>query len=125
MGELLETGMSAIRRVMTVFVSIVLLAGCQADGTQTSASDDDDIPSILSPQRDACEKDGGRWGRVPNSENFVCYRITRDANMRCSAKSDCEGLCLARSRTCAPQTPLYGCHEVLSSSGQRQTLCIE
>ncbi len=119
--------MSAIRRVMTVLVLGVVLAGCQQDGSEDSESEAalSDVPEILAPQRAACERDGGQWGKVPNRETFVCYRITRDANRGCSNKRDCEGLCLARSRTCAPQVPLYGCHEVLNASGLRQTLCIE
>ena len=116
--------MSAIRRTMTVVVMSVLLAGCQEDGSDADAADPD-IPSALAPQRAACEKDGGRWGKVPGRDAFVCYRITRDANQPCQTERDCEGLCLARSRTCAPQTPFFGCHEVLSSSGVRQTLCTE
>ncbi len=116
--------MSAIRRTMTVVVMSVLLAGCQEDGSDAEAADPD-IPRALAPQRAACEKDGGRWGKVPGRDAFVCYRITRDANQPCRSERDCEGLCLARSRTCAPQTPFFGCHEVLSSSGVRQTLCTE
>ena len=116
--------MSAIRRTMTVVVMSVLLAGCQEDGSDADAADPD-IPGALAPQRAACEKDGGRWGKVPGRDAFVCYRITRDANQPCQSERDCEGLCLARSRTCAPQTPFFGCHEVLSSSGVRQTLCTE
>jgi hypothetical protein len=119
--------MSAIRHFMTVLVFAILLTGCQQDGSETAEAGGagPEIPEILLPQRAACEKDGGRWGRVPDRETFVCYRITRDASETCSSKRDCEGLCLARSRTCAPQVPLFGCHEVLNASGLRQTLCIE
>lgn len=117
--------MSAIRRITTVLVVSILLAACQEDGT-TDDQTDAAIPDVLSPQRAACEKSGGRWGSVPGSgARFVCYRTTRDANRSCSTARDCEGLCLARSRTCAPATPFFGCHEVLSSNGIRQTLCIE
>lgn len=118
--------MSAIRRSMTVLVASVLLAGCQEDGLTASGSDTDvTAPAILSPQQTACQRDGGRWGRVPGRDAFVCYQTTSDANQFCSTKRDCEGVCLARSRTCAPQTPLFGCHEVINASGLRQTLCIE
>lgn len=116
--------MSAIRRTMTVVVMSVLLAGCQEDGSDADTTNSD-IPGALAPLRAACEKDDGRWGKVPGRNAFACYRITRDANKPCQSERDCEGLCLARSRTCAPQTPFFGCHEVLSSSGVRQTLCTE
>jgi hypothetical protein len=34
-------------------------------------------------------------------------------------------MCLARSGTCAPIMPLFGCNEVLDKQGRRVTLCIE
>lgn len=116
--------MSAIRLTMTVLVATVLLSGCQEDSAEADAAAAG-IPSALAPQRAACEDDGGRWGKVPGRDSFTCFRITSDANKPCSSERDCEGVCLARSRTCAPQIPFFGCHEVLSSSGVRQTLCTE
>ena len=116
--------MSVIRHTLTALVAIILLAGCQEDSTDASGANAQ-VPDILAPQRTACEKEGGNWGRVPGRDAFVCYKITRDANTPCRTEQDCEGLCLARSRTCAPATPFFGCHEVLSSSGMRQTRCVE
>lgn len=114
--------MSALRHVLTVLVMSVLLAGCQEDGSETS---DGEVPELLNPLRVECEKSGGRWGSVPGRDSYTCYHQTRDAHKPCSTERDCEGVCLARSRTCAPQTPLFGCHEVISSSGLRQTMCRE
>ncbi|MCG6884665.1 MAG: hypothetical protein LJE62_13010 [Silicimonas sp.] len=116
--------MSAIRHVVTVLLLSFLLAGCQEDTADASAATAD-IPEILTPFRTACEKDGGRWGKVRGSDRFTCYKTTRDANKPCDSGLDCDGLCLARSRTCAPVTPFFGCHEVLSKSGLRQTLCTQ
>jgi hypothetical protein len=116
--------MSAIRHAMTVLVLGMALAGCEEDAGQTAAAASD-VPALLSPQRAACERSGGQWGRVPGRDAFVCYSQTRDANKRCETARDCEGLCLARSRTCAPQVPFFGCHEILAANGARQTLCTE
>lgn len=116
--------MSAIRRIGAVLLLGLALAGCEDEAT--SASDTGvAVPDILSPQSAACARDGGQWGKVPGRDAFVCYRLTRDANQPCTTKRDCDGLCLARSRTCAPQVPFFGCHEVLAANGARQTLCIE
>ena len=116
--------MSAIRRVLTAVVCVSVLASCQEDGN--SATESESIfPDLLQIQRDACEKSGGRWGAAPGKASQVCYRTLRDANQTCSTESDCDGFCLARSRTCSPVEPFYGCHEVLSSSGLRQTVCVE
>lgn len=81
-------------------------------------------PPMLAQQRAACLRDGGsltpRGGGL-----YACLHTTRDAGQRCDAASDCEGLCLARSGTCAPFTPLFGCQEVFTAPGRRETLCID
>ena len=46
-----------------------------------------------------------------------CITPTRDAGKSCRKAGDCEGLCLARSRTCAPIEPLFGCNAVLQEDG--------
>ena len=116
--------MSAIRRVLTVVLCSFALFGCQEDGLSVSESETD-VPDILALEQRACEKDGGNWALAPSKVGFTCYRQTRDASEPCAKDTDCQGLCLARSRTCAPITPFFGCHEILSASGTRQTLCIE
>ena len=116
--------MSAIRRILTAVVCMFVLASCQEDGNSATATDSV-FPDLLSIQRTDCEKRGGRWGAAPGKAAQVCYRTLPDANQSCQVESDCAGLCLARSRTCSPVEPFYGCHEVLSASGLRQTVCIE
>jgi len=116
--------MSAIRRVMTVVLCSFLLLGCQEDGNAVSESETA-VPDILAVERTACERRGGNWALTPNKTTFTCFRQTRDANQRCSGEDDCQGHCLARSQTCAPIEPLFGCNEILTSDGVRQTLCVE
>ncbi|MEL6645505.1 MAG: hypothetical protein AAFQ79_16360 [Pseudomonadota bacterium] len=99
----------------------LLLAACQPA--------DPDLPpvgeALVTNQQAACEADGGRWGVGAQEGTFVCYRTPADAGKTCEMDGDCEGLCLARSRTCAPVTPLFGCNEVLGRFGTQTTLCIE
>lgn len=116
--------MSAIRRVTTVVLCCFCLVGCQEDGQEVSESETA-IPDILAIERTACERDGGRWALAIGQSTFVCYHNLSDANKTCSTANDCEGLCLARSRSCSPVKPFYGCHEVLSSTGVQQTLCVQ
>ncbi|HPD91457.1 MAG: hypothetical protein H6900_09270 [Rhodobacter sp.] len=81
-------------------------------------------PPMLAQQRAACERDGGRM--TPRAQGvFACVRPTRDAYHHCESNADCEGVCLARSGTCAPLQPLYGCQDVLTLPGRRETLCID
>lgn len=116
--------MSATRRILTAVLFGVLLAGCQEDGPNTPDSQSV-FPDLLAEQRESCERRGGRWGLALGKTVYVCYRDTRDANKSCTRETDCEGLCLARSRTCSPIEPFFGCHEVLNSRGLRQTRCVE
>ena len=82
-------------------------------------------PNLVENQRVACEKSGGRFGKGGLSGVFVCYQETGEANKSCSSANDCTGYCLARSRTCAPVTPMFGCQEVLGGFGASSTLCLE
>lgn len=75
--------------------------------------------------RTACLKRGGEFHLLAKTGAYVCLSRPRDAGKACSAESDCEGACLARSGTCAPVMPLVGCHEVLTRSGTRVTECVE
>lgn len=72
-----------------------------------------------------CVASGGTWGQGARPGAFTCFQRTGDGGRACAASTECEGLCLARSRTCAPVTPLLGCNDVLDSRGQASTLCIE
>lgn len=115
--------MPATARAIVVIISALTLSACQEDGVQSSSADISSAPDLLADQRRACERDGGSFAPRGNSL-FVCYVPTSDANQSCRAPSDCESVCLARSRTCAPTTPFLGCHEVLTEAGQRATECV-
>ena len=73
----------------------------------------------------ACEKKRGKWAKVGKGELYACVYQTKDAGKRCERESQCEGVCLARSGTCSPFKPLYGCNEILQDDGQRVTLCLD
>lgn len=82
------------------------------------------LPPALAAQQRQCAAGGGQLSRRTDGL-FVCVRQTRDGGQRCTRASDCEGYCLARSGSCAPIAPLFGCHEVLGRDGARTTLCVE
>lgn len=117
--------MSALRHILTVVLCGFLLGACQEDGAAVSESETDGVPSLLAVEQRACERSGGNWALTPSRNTFTCFRQTSDANRPCLSADACDGLCLARSRTCAPVTPLFGCHEILTSEGVRQTRCLE
>ncbi|WP_116557677.1 hypothetical protein [Pararhodobacter oceanensis] len=80
--------------------------------------------AMLARQRAACTSDGGRF-MARGAEAYACVYQTSDSGRQCDEASDCEGACLARSRTCAPMQPIFGCQEVFTSAGQRETVCTD
>lgn len=78
----------------------------------------------LTPEALACQRQGGTFLRL-RAGFGTCQTPTSDGLKTCRRKTDCEGECLARSGTCAPAQPLFGCNEVLDSTGRRTTLCLE
>lgn len=78
-----------------------------------------------SEQQVACEKKKGRWVKVGKAGLQACVFATKDAGKSCERESQCESVCLARSRTCAPFKPLYGCNDILQDNGARVTLCLD
>lgn len=96
-----------------------------AAATDAAPTEEPPPPPPKSPMQIACEKDGGTWSRAGGSVAMTCFKPTRDGGKSCRRESDCSTLCLARSRTCAPVTPLFGCHSVLQNDGRAVTLCLD
>lgn len=84
----------------------------------------DPPPLVMTPEEQACFEKGGLWGAV-GSGGTACMYPTRDAGKQCRKESDCDGYCLARSGTCAPYTPMFGCNEIVQDDGVVVTLCID
>jgi hypothetical protein len=82
-------------------------------------------PVFKSAAQVSCEKKGGVFANVGRSGTFSCQTRTNDSGKACQSENDCSGSCLARSRSCAPLDPLFGCNEVLQADGRRVTLCID
>lgn len=80
---------------------------------------------VKTPSQIACEKRGGSFVVVGKSGGMTCQMPTRDGGKQCSRESDCDGVCLARSNTCAPVKPLLGCQAILQNDGRRVELCID
>ncbi len=81
-------------------------------------------PDPNAAARAACEQRKGVFTRT-RAGAFVCVTRTRDSGKACTASGQCQGQCLARSGTCAPVTPLVGCHEIFTGAGGRATVCID
>ena len=71
-----------------------------------------------------CEKSLGQWVSAGDTGASYCSSMTRDGGKQCHKKTDCQGQCLARSGTCSPIAPLYGCNDIFEKDGRMVTLCI-
>lgn len=82
-------------------------------------------PEPKSPEEIKCLKAGNAWASAGKSGAKACVKRTRDAGKACTKQTQCEGYCLARSRTCAPITPMFGCNDILQADGREATLCLD
>jgi len=89
------------------------------------AAEAEPVPPPMSAQEQACVKKGGAWATTGKSGARACVKTTRDSGKHCTKASQCEGACLARSNTCSPVTPLFGCNDILQDNGVMVTLCID
>lgn len=117
--------MKARKITAIVLCAIFALAGCQPEPEVPDTGLAGYDPNLIKNAEAACIEDGGRFGKGGLGGSFICYQNMKDANQYCTSASDCEGVCLARSNTCSPVKPLFGCNEVLTRMGARTTLCLE
>lgn len=82
-------------------------------------------PNAAATERAACEARGGNYTKAGLSGGLICIETTRDGGKACSAGTQCEGQCLARSNSCAPIKPLFGCNDIITDSGGKATVCID
>jgi len=78
-----------------------------------------------SPEETQCLAQGGRWGNAGAGAAQTCFLPAKDAGKQCAKQSDCSTQCLARSGTCAPFWPIFGCTEVIQNNGAVARLCLE
>ena len=97
----------------------------KAEATAEPAAPPAEKAPPKSPEQLLCEAGGGLWSDAGGKGIKTCVQRTRDAGKSCKRESDCEGLCLARSRSCAPIKPLFGCNDILQADGRQVTLCID
>nr|WP_321508414.1 hypothetical protein [uncultured Celeribacter sp.] len=117
-----------MRLSVFLMAGALLLAGCQSDQGDTApdyglAGYD---PGAVEAQRRACEAKGGEFRAAGMAGLMTCFTTPPDAGKSCRKSSDCSSnTCLARSGTCAPISPLFGCNDLLDAEGRRGTLCVD
>ena len=98
---------------------VLALAACR----EAAPKDEPLPPNPLTVATQGCERSGGRMIKAGIANAMTCIHETSDSGKQCRASGDCESDCLARSGTCAPMRPMFGCNEILMNDGRRATLC--
>ena len=104
---------------------LLALSGCKPAPENPYPGAENFGPQLLERLRSECTARGGAFAPGGKSGGLVCRTTPVDAGKSCAKQTDCTTQCLARSRTCAPLEPLFGCNEVLTSEGAAVTLCID
>ncbi len=71
-----------------------------------------------------CAREGGK-GIIGGFGQPACEKQAPDAGQACTQDSDCEGFCMAETKTCTPQNPMFGCFATLPSPGKEAMVCVD
>lgn len=117
-----------MRSCLLALCASLTLVACQPtpveEGGPFYVSDDVD-PHLTKGEQELCTKKGGRFLKSGKSELMTCFVTPKDAGKKCTKATECStGNCLARSGSCAPLEPLFGCHDLFDGVGQRVTQCV-
>lgn len=74
---------------------------------------------------ETCEAAGGHWDYGGLRHQQLCFMPQPDAGQACSKASDCNGVCLADSKTCSPEHPIFGCYSYLREDGSESMICVD
>ncbi len=109
-----------MRAAAVFLLAALVLAGCREEAGPRPAPLP---PNPLEVTTRDCERTGGRMVKAGIANAMTCIHETSDSGKQCRRSGECEGDCLARSGTCSPVRPLFGCNEILMDDGRRATLC--
>jgi len=79
---------------------------------------------LLAQQKVECLEAGGTWGRGGILGLEQCFPNYSDGGKSCNRDSDCQGMCMADTRSCAPSFS-YGCLSYLNDEGKVEEICID
>ncbi|PTQ72691.1 lipoprotein [Celeribacter persicus] len=117
-----------MRKAFLATLAALTLAACQSDTPEDApgyglAGYD---PKAAETGKAACDARGGDFRAAGLGGFMTCFTTPKDAGKSCSKSTDCSSnMCLARSRTCAPITPLFGCNDLLDAEGRQVSLCVD
>ncbi|WP_460274701.1 hypothetical protein [Celeribacter sp. ULVN23_4] len=117
-----------MRKTVAMALTVLSLTACQAEAPEESPGYGlaGYNPKATETEKSACEARGGDYRTAGLIGGMVCFTTPKDADKSCSKSTDCSSnTCLARSRTCTPVTPLFGCNDLLDAEGRQVSLCVD
>ena len=86
--------------------------------------------SQLPKSAPACAARGGAWTQFGGGDQHFCRVKTRDAGVKCSNSSECEGVCIAAFtnlsgiafNSCSDEVSVYGCFTEFND-GHLRSIC--
>ncbi|KEO60918.1 hypothetical protein [Thioclava indica] len=114
-------------RALFIIMAVGLaLTGCKPLEGLSGADQSTQLPLVGQEKQDVskfnCLAKGGSWAQYQGG--YFCQHRTKDGGKFCRSGSDCEGVCLARSQSCAPVKPLQGCNDILTEAGYPMNACV-
>ena len=101
-------------RAAFFLIAAVLLSSCVEQG-----------PAMTTSGPQSCETAGGRMGLGGTAQLETCFRPEPDAGKSCTRAGDCSGMCLADTKTCSAESPVFGCFSFMNETGQPQEICVD
>lgn len=101
---------------------LMLAAGLLMAGVLASCVTNEE--KVQAQQKLECLEAGGRWGRGGLMGLSHCFPNYSDGGKACNSASDCQGMCMADTRTCAA-TFSFGCLSYLNDAGVAEEICID
>ncbi len=98
-------------------IAALVLASCTPAGGPH-------INPFWSPERQACVRDGGHWGKGGLLQLEMCFPHYADAGKACTASTQCQGMCDAQTRQCT-ETFRFGCQSYLNDVGETAAICVD
>lgn len=71
-----------------------------------------------------CLENGGNYEKMGMLQMYQCNMPAKDSGKTCSDSKECEGSCLAETKTCSENTINFGCIPILEN-GEEVTICID
>ncbi|MCX6766854.1 MAG: hypothetical protein NT170_03720 [Candidatus Moranbacteria bacterium] len=94
-------------------------------------------PKVITknPEEVACKKQGGQWGLMGLSGEYVCNLPATDAGEECTKDSECQGACLGDNKLssdphpstgeCSKWTIVLGCRYYFLDNGHQGEICMD